>query len=202
MGLLGSAAALKWGTRELRSLDVVLELVKGRTAVVQAGGNLGLFPRKLAKMFQTVYTFEPAPDLFRMMLQNAPAHNIVAFQAALGAKRGLVGVSRERRDGKPDAHEGITHTVAGGSIPSLLIDDLGLPVLDLLYLDIEGDELPALMGAANTIRRCHPVIAVEVNKNLKYVGVTEAQIEAFFDMHGYAHALSVGSDRAYVSRAA
>jgi FkbM family methyltransferase len=194
----GSPEALKYAQRELAHLDLVLEMVPGRTAAVQAGACLGVFPAHLAKTFATVYTFEPGADLFPVMVENAPAGNIVRFQAALGFRRGLVGTSRVRRDGKPNAHEGITHVVDGGTVPTLLIDDLALPVLDLIYLDVEGGEYLALQGATETIWRCRPVIVVEMNKNLHYVGVLESEIVGFLESHGYRHALSAGSDRAFV----
>lgn len=194
----GSAEALKWNRRDLPAVDEVLALVLGRTAVVQAGGNLGIFPKRLAQEFATVYTFEPAADLFPMLVANAPEPNILKFQAALGDTRGLVGTSRVRRDGKPNAHEGITHVVAGGPIPTLLIDDLALPVLDLIYLDIEGVEFLALRGAVETLARCRPLVVVEINKNLNYVDVTEADIYAFFEAQGYAHRMAVGSDHVFV----
>lgn len=195
----GSAEAIKWGTRDLKYLDAVLALVPGRTAVVQAGGNLGIFPKRLASEFLTVYTFEPASDLFAMMQHNAPDSNIVRLQAALGYVRGLVGTARVRRDGsaKP-AHEGITHTVPGGCIPTLRVDDLALPVCDLIYLDIEGGELGALRGAVETLARCRPFVAVEINKSLGYVGLTAADVTGFIEAQGYRHALNVGSDQAFV----
>jgi FkbM family methyltransferase len=194
----GSAEALKWSRRDLEHLEKVLTLVPGRTAAVQAGANLGLFPKRLSEVFETVYTFEPDPELFEVTCQNAPARNIVKFQAALGETRGLVGTCRIRRDGKPNHHEGITHVVPGGVLPTLRIDDLGLRVCDLIYLDIEGSELDALRGAQETLRRCRPVVAVEINKNLKFVGLTEEQVTGFIHDRGYRFVLNVGSDRAFV----
>jgi FkbM family methyltransferase len=194
----GSPEALKYAQRELAHLDMALALVPGRTAVVQAGACLGVFPAHLAKHFETVYTFEPGADLFPVMVENAPAQNIVRFQAALGERRGLVGTSRIRRDGKPNAHEGITHIVEGGTVPTLLVDDLALPVCDLLYLDVEGMELPALRGAVDTLARCRPVCAVEINKNLKYVGIAEADVYSFFADHGYQHHVALGSDQVFI----
>jgi len=194
----GSEAALKWGRRDLAHLDAVMQLVPGRTAVVQAGGNLGLFPKRLATEFATVYTFEIAADCFEMMTENAPEENIIRFQAALGERHGLVGACRVRRDGKPDAHEGITHVVPHGTIPTLLIDDLALPVCDLIYLDIEGYELYALRGAVETLQRCRPVVALEINKSLKYVGLTPEQVTGFIAAQGYKRLLQLGSDQVFV----
>jgi FkbM family methyltransferase len=194
----GSPAAIKYACRELKHLDAVIALTRGRTACIQAGGNLGIFPKHLAKRFQVCYTFEPDPDCFALLQVNAVAPNIIRLQAALGAERGLVGTCHVRRDGKTNNHEGITHVVPDGVIPTLRIDDLGLPVCDLIYLDIEGGELGALRGAQETLRRCRPVLGVEINKNLAFVGVTQSQILGFIHDRGYRFVFQVGSDWAFV----
>src|SRR5687768_6784500 len=133
--MAGSQEALRWNLRDLSTVDAVLTRVPGRTACVQAGGNLGAFGKYLARQFQRVYVFEPDASLFPKMVANAPEQNIVRFQAALGEAPGLVGTACERRDrsGKP-VHEGLTHVVPGGIIPTLRLDDLALQVLDLLQL--------------------------------------------------------------------
>lgn len=181
----GSASALRYNRRDLATIAALLELVPGRTAVVQAGGNLGIFPKALARVFETVYTFEPAPDLFAMLLANAPEPNIVKFQAALGDVPKLVGLSRQRRDGKTDNHEGITHVAGDGTIPTLRVDDLRLPVVDLLFLDVEGYELFALWGAKDTIARCRPTIAVEINKGIGFLGYQPDDVRRAILDRGY-----------------
>lgn len=177
--LAGSEESLKWCRKELPKLDDVVKLTREKRVAVQAGGHLGVFPKRLAESFETVYTFEPAADLFAMLMRNAPEANIVKFQAALGDERGCIGLSRARRDpsGKPE-HEGLTHVEGPGVIPTLRVDDLGLSVCDLLYLDIEGWELYALRGAVETITLCRPVIAVEINKNAGFLGIDPLAIRA------------------------
>jgi FkbM family methyltransferase len=196
--LKGDPACLKWSRRDLESLEATLRVVKGRTAVVQAGGNVGIFPKRLAEEFDTVYTFEPSPVLFAAMMQNAPEANIIRFQAALGHERTLVSLSRNRRDGsgKPE-HDGLTHVVGQGAIPTLLIDDLGLSVCDLIYLDVEGFELYALLGAKETIRRCKPVIAVEVNRGIEYYGHSADTLRKLICGCGYRNVLKMHSDEVY-----
>lgn len=194
----GSAEALKWNRRDLPNLDAVLAMVPGRTCAVQAGANLGVWPARLAQSFAAVYTFEPAADLFVTMTANAPAPNILRYQAALGYDRGLVGVSRVRRDNKPNAHEGITHVVAGGVIPTLRLDDFALPVVDLISLDVEGYETFALKGAADTIARCRPVLVVEVNKNLLYMGLTEDDLRRQIAAFGYIQVTRLSKDDVWV----
>lgn len=190
----GSAAALKWNRRDLWSLSAVLEHVREKRVAVQAGGNLGIFPKALARVFETVYTFEPAPDLFAKLMSNAPEKNIIKFQAALGNVPKLVGLSRVRRDGKAENHEGITHVAGDGNIPTVRIDDLWLPVVDLLYLDVEGYELFALWGAHDTIQRCRPVIAVEINRGIEFVGHSRDDVRTCILNHGYRLLDKVQSD--------
>lgn len=138
-----------------------------RRVVVQAGGNCGLWPRALGKLFQFVYTFEPDPVNFRCLCANAPAENVFKFNAALGVDRGCVDLGRNpKRVG--------SHYVSGtGPIPTLRIDDLALDVCDLIYLDVEGYEQFALAGAAETITRCRPTIAVEDKQTSERYGIAK-----------------------------
>lgn len=172
----GSKSALKWNRRDLPALHELAEMAPQKRVAVQAGGNLGLYPKFLARTFEVVYTFEPAPALFPMLVHNAPEPNIVRIQAALGCRHEGVRMDQVRRDEKRDAHEGITHVAGPGHIPTLRLDDFDLAVCDLLALDLEGWELYALQGAVETIRRTRPVISCEVNKNLGFVGVTPDQV--------------------------
>jgi FkbM family methyltransferase len=203
-GFAGSARGLAFNRRDLESLDTVMRLVPGRTAAVQAGGCLGIFPKRLAQEFRAVYTFEPDPALFAQLQANVPEPHVVRLQAALGAGPGLVRTSGVRRDGKGNPpHEGLTHVAGPGIVPTLRVDDLDLPACDLIYLDIEGCEARALEGAADTIRRCRPVIALEVHElNVPWSGVPTAYLRAMVESHGYRRAAVVLSDEVFVPQEA
>lgn len=195
----GSEAALKWSFRDLRNLDECLLHVPGRTAAVQAGGNIGFFPKRLAEEFATVYTFEPDPVLFRITSKTACERNVIKLQAAVGYERQGIKVSQKRRDTSGRAeHEGLTHVAGAGTIPTLRIDDLGLEACDLIYLDIEGFEMPALVGAEATINRCRPVLALELNGNCQHYGYTEDQIRRWITNHHYERKIAMNSDEVWV----
>jgi hypothetical protein len=61
----------------------------------------------------------------------------------------------------------------------LTIDSLSLPNCDLIYLDIEGYEMLALFGAANTISNYFPVIAVEDKGLSETFGYKKGDIEYY-----------------------
>lgn len=205
----GSKRGLDWSRRDLANLEIAVSHTCGRRLALQAGGNLGIFAKRLAQEFDQVYTFEPDGDNFKALCQNAPERNIWKFQAALGDLCGQVAFSRTRRDGKQVTHEGTFHVPmlelnpgelvpAPGITPMLRIDDLGLTRLDLLYLDIEGLELPALRGAVETIARCRPTIAVEINKQTTLAGFAPTAVSELIIRHNYYFAAAPGSDRVFV----
>lgn len=191
----GSADGLKWMRRDLPNLDRIIARVPQKRVAVQAGGNLGIYPKRMAESFEAVYSFEVAPELFPLMYANAPEPNIYRYQAALGYEREMVGTSSVRRDGKPGTHEGLTHISGPGRTPTLRLDDFALPVCDLISLDVEGWELYALLGASETIARCRPVIAVEINKNASYLGIDGDNVRQMItaEMH-YRHVERLQSD--------
>lgn len=198
----GSSEGLKWNRKELPVLTEVIAMLERREVVVQAGGNLGIFPKYMSVHFTTVYTFEPDPELFGHVCHNAPERNVVKLQAALGCERETIGISRKRRqqDGG-SSHEGIAHVSGAGPIPTLRVDDLGLKTCDLIYLDIEGYELYALRGAAETIGRCRPLIACEVNKSLDEMKeISKEDLYAWFRLHDYDHVKRIRSDEIFAPR--
>jgi FkbM family methyltransferase len=54
---------------------------------------------------------------------------------------------------------------AGVTVPMVSIDSLKLERLDFLKLDVEGMEMDVLKGAAETIRRCKPMMLIEFIKS-------------------------------------
>ncbi len=80
----------------------------------------------------------------------------------------------------------------------MTIDALDLPVCDLIYLDLEGYELFALRGAADTLERCRPVVAVEINKHLASYGLTEAEIMDFMRDRGHTASVRFEQDQVFL----
>lgn len=199
-GFRGDPLELKWNHKDLLSLQQVVPLVERKRAAVQAGGCLGVFAKYLASVFDAVYVFEPSMQ-FIDMTHNAPEPNVVRFQAALGYKRGMVNpvCSLRGLDGKSVLHSGMTRMELGaGFVPIIRLDDLALNYCDLFYLDVEGWELYALQGARETISRCRPVIACEINNGIEYLGLTGDDVRTHIKMNGYRFHSKHRSDEVFV----
>lgn len=161
------------------------EHVRGWDVAIQAGGNCGMYPRLLGRMFKWVYTFEPDPLNFFTLTLNCQEDNIVKFQAALGAEHGMVEIHRHAIS-NVGMHK--VQMSSAAHIPQLRVDDLALAHCDFIQLDIEGYEISALRGAEETISRFRPVVAVENNNE---------QIQSLFKKHNYTIAGTSEMDTIY-----
>lgn len=198
----GDPLELKWNRKGLEALEQVLPLVKKRDAVVQAGGCLGVFAKRLASEFKAVYVFEPSQQ-FVNMTANAPEPNIIRFQAALGNAPGMVEPINSLKDYKDKVtlHSGMTMVKPGGIVPTICLDDLELLYCDLLYFDVEGYELYALDGALDTIKRCKPVIVVEINQTIEVASqgeFTGDSVRNYIKQQGYEFKQQIQSDEIYL----
>jgi FkbM family methyltransferase len=174
------------------ALETVLPHVEQRHVCVQAGGNAGVWPLRLADYFEKVYTFEPEPLNFECLRRNVTKPNIVATRAALGEKAGSVGLFLHLQNTGG-------HTIRGkGRIPVVTIDSLELGACDLIWLDIEGYELFALQGAEGTIKRYRPVVVVEVGGLSNNFGIPTGEDGRWLAERNYRHAGQVGRDFVYV----
>jgi FkbM family methyltransferase len=176
--------------KELAEIPDLLALCKRKDICVQAGGNGGLWVRPLAEAFGKVLTFEPDPLNFRCLVHNVPLDNVTFTQGALGSVGGQWCKTLIHK-GNP----GATKVKYGaGEVPVYAIDELMLPGLDLLQLDIEGAELHALKGAVSTITAFKPVICVELRGHSGSFGNDDEAVRRFLRSLGYERERRVNFD--------
>jgi len=168
----------KWqhSVQHVRSLDWALEHCQRYRTAVQAGGNIGLWPAKMAERFRRVITFEP-DDEFRICLeQNVPSH-VEVHMEALGDYFGKCAIK----------HRGLgsSRVVDGGRVDVVPLDSFNLSDVDLIQLDIEGYEWHALMGAEWTVKHNRPVIQVELRDFVEKYGHSTAEIREVLTRWNY-----------------
>ncbi len=182
-GFLFPAADTQWSPLSGQSYQIlydVLDHTPKRGVVVQAGGNVGVLAMALSKHFGKVYTFEPDDDNFRCLVHNVTAPNVVKTQVALGETAGRVGMNVFPANCGSHAIEGTGDTLVE------TVDSLHLDACDLIVLDVEGYELFALKGAAQTIERCRPTIALEDKGLSQRYGVAKGEAPKWLaDNFGY-----------------
>jgi len=134
------------------------EKTKHYRTIITAGGNMGVYVRAYAKIFETVYAFEPSPKNFYCMTYNTPETNVHHLQMALGARSGWCTLNTSSKNNSG------THEVAKtgqGTIPMVTIDQFGFEEVDIIQLDVEGYESQIIKGAMETIKKWWPIIIAE-----------------------------------------
>ena len=122
-----------------------------RGTVVQAGGNVGAYPITLAKRFERVVSFEPSKILFECLNANTNRdvlcppdirNRLLICNAALGAAEDNVAMNYDRQNCEA-THVEKCHQPSD-AVQMIPLDRLSFRACDLILLDIEGYELPAL----------------------------------------------------------
>ncbi|MBZ0268349.1 FkbM family methyltransferase [bacterium] len=158
----------------------VFEEAAGEGTAVDAGAHVGLHTLALAPRFGRVMSFEANPFLVRLLRANVAvnAHaNVTCVNKALyssAVELALGGGSQQEVDvpwltgdawSGGDRNLGAICFVPGGSnvfrTTATTIDSCGIEDLRLLKIDCQGADGEVILGAAETIRRCRPVVVFE-----------------------------------------
>lgn len=182
-------AALKWPSdtaehqkqhafRHVKSLEYTINLCKHKRTAIQAGGNIGLWPLRLSRSFKRVITFEPEPISRMCLVINVKGiSNIEVHNEALGEVVGTCAMERRSLG---------SHLVRKGSDVNIVtIDNFAFADVDLIQLDIEGYEFRALNGSIETIKRCWPILHIEMRDLSSEYGSSNSEILLFLADLGY-----------------
>lgn len=185
------------------AIKALLPHIPGRDLIVQAGACVGVYPVALTDHFQSVVTFEPDPLNYDCLRRNLDARDslgrVTAYCAALGETPGFCDM-RVVKSTNVGAHRVEFNT---GKIAAWCIDALPLPApngearVDAIWLDLEGAELLALKGAAATIERFSPTIAVEDKGLHRSFGITDGALQAWLAERGYEQVDRIGRDKIF-----
>lgn len=166
---------------QVSDADVVMAHCQNKRTAIQAGGNIGMWPKRLAGQFAKVITAEPDATNFMCLVQNIEGTpNIEVHNVAFGESftTGQIKVNEA-------GNMGALSVVEGSGFHVVPIDSLNVETCDLLQLDVEGYELFALSGAVRTIKASWPVICIELNGLSKNYGHKDGDVLNFLKSLGY-----------------
>jgi FkbM family methyltransferase len=163
--------------------------------LLDIGAHDGGFTLPLAALpASQVEAFEPLPSAFvRLQAATAGLANVTLHALALGEAAGRITLTLPVLDGVPQEQwASIAKGYAGldprvteqrHDVPMRSLDSFGFMDVTALKLDAEGGEYAVLRGAQETLRRCRPILSVEIEERHK-PGATWA-VPAFLDALGY-----------------
>lgn len=168
-----------------------------RHVAVQGGGHIGIMPKLLAANFEKVYTFEPQPQNFTCLVYNVAEENVVKLQACMGQPR-----QHPVKMNGFGANTAASYVEkAPGLFPVIAVDDLDLPELDLLMVDVEGYEFDVLLGAERTIGRAKPAALVleNIGHSARY-DISADDVDRLARSFGYRPAHRLERDTIYLHK--
>jgi FkbM family methyltransferase len=164
-------ALREYGEWAQEELDMLSRFVRPGDTVLDIGAFIGTHARAFSQMVGAqgiVHAFEPNERIYRELFKNAqlaPYSNIKTYQVALGARKqtkfllqgdllGNLGASQVLEDDR-DASATV--------IEQESLENLGLPRIDFIKIDVEGMEYDVVVGGIRAIRQHAPVIFLEAN---------------------------------------
>jgi FkbM family methyltransferase len=161
--------------------------------MVDVGAHDGLLTVPFARLpGARVIAFEPLPSAFVRLQAACAGLGVDLRREALGARPGTLTLSMPVVGGEPieqwasfakNYDEFASVTVERFEVPVITLDSLGLADVEHLKVDAEGFEQEVLEGARGTLRRCRPVLSLELEERHRS-GATR-DVPALLDSLGY-----------------
>ncbi len=150
--------------------------------VLDVGANIGTHTLTYARRAQTVIAFEPQEHVFHMLGANLALNqvdNVHMYCMAVGDIDGTIPM--QRIDYRHTGNFGnVPVGVGSGKVQSIRIDSLNLEPA-FIKVDVEGFETQVILGARETIKRCHPILYVENDRPGK-----QEDLQTLIESLGYA----------------
>lgn len=147
--------------------------VKQGDIVLDCGANIGVVTREaLNAGAAKVVAIEPAPENLESLRRNfAPeiaSGRVVIYTKGVWDKDDVLEMHFDHDNSAADSF--VLHPEQGGdkgmkfevTTIDKMVQELNLPRVDFIKMDIEGSETRALIGARNTLAKYHPRISVAV----------------------------------------
>ena len=147
---------------------VLRQMIKRGMTVMEVGANMGSHSVDMARACAPgpFFAFEPQPRLFQILCANLALNDVAnafAYPDAVGEAEGeavvpLIDYAQSGNFGGIGLEAAGTR---GWKVRVRTLDDMKLPTLHVLKVDVEGFEPQVIRGARETIGRCRPIIYIE-----------------------------------------
>jgi FkbM family methyltransferase len=170
-----SRSLVMYGEWAEQELNLLARFIAPGACVLDAGAFIGTHTLAFSQMVGAggkVYAFEPRREVFAYLQRNIDlnrAEHVRAFNLALGDQPALLMMGGlDLRETLNFGALALTATMKTATeeqyeIQVVKLDDLEIPPVDLIKLDVEGMESQVLAGAQAIIARDRPVIFAECN---------------------------------------
>jgi len=131
--------------------------------MLDIGANIGSHCVQFKHHFPNleIYAFEPFKENFDVLIQNTKQYkDVKCFNIGVGSRTSIVHFN----DGHAQ-NSGVVHIVNNSNNPNIVLslDDLTLPKVSFIKIDVEGHELSCMQGMTRLLLDQKPLIWLEEN---------------------------------------
>jgi FkbM family methyltransferase len=179
------------GLTEPETRSLLAKHLQPGQVMLDIGAYVGQFSLVASQLVPNlrVFAFEPTPSVFAQLQRNIELNdcrNVTCVNLALSDTPGTAQFftypgSADQNSLRPlsvDSNASIEVRV--GTVDSFLKDQ-NLDRLDVLKIDVEGNELAVLKGAGASLSRFKPVLIVEISRHQRSYGYTGADIKSILN---------------------
>lgn len=201
-----------FGCHERRTENILYRLITPGAVFIDVGANMGTYTLLASKRVGRtgkVVSLEPIPELFGQMAKSVRMNrleNVALLNNAAWDHRCMVQMTSP---GKNDAGcfavgtSGLSESMRSVSAIPLddLLDTLTTDKVDIVKMDIEGAELPALRGAGKLLSLHRPILVLEIDSalttNFEY---KPEDLQTYLRTVGYGLCYRMGEGKFYLDK--
>jgi FkbM family methyltransferase len=149
---------------EQRHRDTILLHIPKKETFVDVGANIGVWSIAMLPHFKKIISFEPSP-VNRKCLEANTQNRTEIRPFAVGNENGKV-LFKDSQKNCGDSK--ITQEAVKGTyyVDIVKLDDQKINDCSLIKIDVQGFELPVILGARNIIEKFRPWIIFEINEDV------------------------------------
>jgi len=161
---------IEWEPHILRFVEKYKEL-SNLENIIDVGANFGyhsLHFSKLIKESGKIFAFEPQLQNFELLKKNVEMNNItnvVLFNNACSdvlEEVNMPYVDTSNPVNMGDFTPNVINTKQSSKVKTIILDNLKLPKIDLIKIDVQGYEIKVLKGLKELINKDKPILIIEL----------------------------------------
>lgn len=185
-------SSLLYGTFELAELKFAEQVLSTGATALDIGANVGIFSVVMAAKAGAngrVFSFEPLPANVVRLKKNLRRNGLAdsgVFAVALGQADGEMRLRLAHDPAYPSLHE-VEGGLADGTDVQVQVrrldavwEELGMPDVAFVKMDVEGAEADVLKGGARFLGTCRPTMLIEANSESQL-----AALRSILSAYGY-----------------
>jgi FkbM family methyltransferase len=161
--------ALEENAKGLEVLHAIVSRhVRPETTVIDVGANIGLSTIALARLTKQVIALEPSPPNAAFLRKNLDLNrisNVELVTAAASSEAGTLTfhVAQFGAGSHVMSAGDLSRGAPAIDVPAIPLDEVDLPSIGFIKIDVEGHEPEVLAGARSLLERDRPLIFMEIN---------------------------------------